>query len=680
MLKRWKIRTKLGVFVGVPFLAMLVLGVLGWNTFQNARLEGPRDRQRQAAHDTVADALPPPMYIVESYLTLNLIAQAGDTPERVQLIERLAALEADFHERVEFWRTNQPFPELRETIIGPIKTTGDAFFNRANSDFLLAVQRNDSGATNALLTGELRDLYNDQRAAVDVLIEQSKRQVTVTDTSVSSYVRSRALVLSASFAAILLVTILLAAVIARSIIRSVYRLRKAAVEDLPAAIAQLRSMDIEPGTKQTIALVDLGTQDELADAATAFNAVLQTAVDLAAEQAQLRHHTSEVFVNLGRRNQNLVSRQLKFIDALEAKEADPELLASLFRLDHLATRMRRNAESLLVLAGVQAPRRRSEPVAINDVLRAAAAEVEDYKRVAIREVHRSRIVGDVMAQVTHLMAEIIENAVRFSPPDTMVEVVSRVIDGQIVIEVSDQGTGISPAELQRVNKRLAESHRIEDVPTAHLGLFVVGRLAATLDIRVQLETHSGEGLIATVTIPAALVAGADQGNSAVDDLVPVRVPSRRTARHEFIPEGFPTERPAVVPPVALSQPLPPQAPLVSPPPTAPSPTASSAIGSMPWGAPPAPVQLAAVAPPSVPRPVEVVASTGFERRVRPSSGKPAPIAMPIVAEDRSADAARNRMAGFASGRRRGLETTPDHVADTAADTAADTTAESQGTS
>jgi signal transduction histidine kinase len=435
------------------------------------------------------------------------------------------------------------------------------------------------------------------------------------------------------------------------------------VEDLPAAIAQLRSMDIEPGAKQTIALVDLGTQDELADAANAFNAVLQTAVDLAAEQAQLRHHTSEVFVNLGRRNQNLVSRQLKFIDALEAQEADPELLASLFRLDHLATRMRRNAESLLVLAGVQAPRRRREPVATNDVLRAAAAEVEDYKRVAIREVHRSRIVGDVMAQVTHLMAELIENAVRFSPPDTTVEVVSRVIDGQIVIEVSDQGTGISPAELLRVNKRLAESHRIEDVPTAHLGLFVVGRLAATLDIRVQLETHSGEGLIATVTIPAALVAGADQGNSAVDDLVPVRVPSRRTARHEFIPEGFPTDRAAAAPrPSVLSQPAPTALAVPSAPP------------SMPWGAPTA-LNPAAAMPPSVARPVEVVASTGFERRVRPTEGKSVSTAAPVAAEDRSADAARNRMAGFASGRRRGLETTPDHVADTAADS----TTESQGT-
>ena len=638
MFKKWKIRTKLGFFVGVPFIAILALGILGWNTFQNARLEGPRDRLRQSAHDTVADALPPPLYLVEAYLTLNLTAQTGDTPQRAELITHFAKLEQDFNDRLTFWETNQPFPQLRESILGPVKTTGQEFFFRANKDFLDAVRRNDSEATNALLTGELRRLYDNQRQAVDVLIDRSTKQIETTDAEVAQYIRTRSLTLSVSFAAILFVTILLAVVIARSIVRSVYRLRKAAVEDLPKAIAELRSGEFEPGERRIIEAVDLGTQDELADAAVAFNTVLQTAVDLAAEQAELRHHTSEVFVNLGRRNQNLVSRQLKFIDILEERETDPDLLASLFRLDHLATRMRRNAESLLVLAGVQAPRRRREAVATYDVLRSAAAEVEDYKRVTIREIDRTKITGDVMSQVTHLLAELIENAVRFSPPDTNVEVTSRVVDDTIVIEIADQGTGIAPAELVRTNRRLGESNRIDDVPTAHLGLFVVGRLASSLGIHVVLESVGSEGLVATVTLPAELVAAAERPSTPTLRDLASQTPDRRTMRHEFNPA---------------------EPSFVGAPPTTPTVhTIDSPPPAFPWGAPAGNPPVVPAAEPA-PHPAASMTSTGFQRRSKVAISRPVAPAAPVATEERSAADVRSRLDGFSTGRRRGLDDTAD---------------------
>lgn len=638
MLKRWKIRTRLGLFVAVPFLAMLLLGIFGWNTFQAARLEGPRDRLRQSAHDTVADALPPPLYLVESYLTVNLITQAGDTPERAELIKHLGRLEAEFNARIDFWTDNQPFPELRESILGPVKTTGEEFFFQTNAEFLPAVNTNDSATANTLMAGDLRRLYEKQRAAVDVLIERSKERVASTDAEVSAYVAGRALALTIGFGLIVLVTILLAAAIARSIVRSVYRLRKAAMEDLPLAIANIRNLNLEPGKKPTIEPIDLGTQDELADAATAFNTVLQTAVDLAAEQAQLRHHTSEVFVNLGRRNQNLVSRQLKFIDVLEERETDPELLSSLFRLDHLATRMRRNAESLLVLAGVEPSRRRREPVATNDVLRAAAAEVEDYKRVVLKELNRSHIAGEVMAQITHLLAELIENAVRYSPPDTNVDVLSRVINGSIVIEIADQGTGIAPAELDRVNRRLGESHRIDDVPAAHLGLFVVGRLASTLGIVVSLSSHSGEGLVATVTIPPTLVVRKDDVTASYSPGLADRAPAVRTAR---------TETGASPDPVSSFRPL-----AQSPAPVAiasvPGHALDQSAKSIPWGAPQNPL---AESPQRGPE----VTATGFARRAKPTAVKPNASDSLVSPQERSPLDVRSRLDGFSTGRRRGLD-------------------------
>ena len=204
------------------------------------------------------------------------------------------------------------------------------------------------------------------------------------------------------------------------------------------------------------------TRDEVGDVAEALNTVQETALELAVEQAVLRRNIADSFVNLGRRNQNLLGRQLDFITELESNETDPDTLASLFRLDHLATRMRRNAESLLVLAGIDPPRRWSAPVRLNDVIRAALGEVEDYQRVSVAGVEPATVVGSAAADLAHLIAEFVENALTFSPPDQNVEIRGRHIDAGYTLAIIDNGFGMAPDDIERANRRLAgvgELHR-----------------------------------------------------------------------------------------------------------------------------------------------------------------------------------------------------------------------------
>jgi hypothetical protein len=240
--------------------------------------------------------------------------------------------------------------------------------------------------------------------------------------------------------------------------------------------------------------------------AEAFNSVGTTAADLASEQARSRRNVARMFVSLGRRNQSLLSRQLEYIDELEREESDADVLEHLFQLDHLATRMRRNAESLLVLAGEESPRRWSEPVPLGDVVRGAVGEIEDYQRVRIEGLDEVRLVGRAVSDVAHLLAELIENATNYSPPDAAVSVTGRHVDAGYSLAVTDHGVGMTAEQFEDANRRIDTSPRMDRVPASYLGLFVVGRLAARHAIRVRLVASDGEGVTARVLLPAALVA------------------------------------------------------------------------------------------------------------------------------------------------------------------------------
>jgi PAS domain S-box-containing protein len=226
------------------------------------------------------------------------------------------------------------------------------------------------------------------------------------------------------------------------------------------------------------------------------------------EQAALRKSIGDLLHNLARRSQGLVDRQLELIDELERSEADPDRLQELFRMDHLATRMRRNVENLIVLSGVEQRRRWSESVPLRDVVEAAVAEVEDYSRVQVAGIHDLTLAGLAASDVAHLLAELVENATSFSSPATLVEVSGGPTGNGYVLEIEDHGIGMSDAELAGANRRLAEPLAADVAASRMMGFHVVGRLAARHGIRVQLRHCWFGGIDALVLLPAALLGSA----------------------------------------------------------------------------------------------------------------------------------------------------------------------------
>lgn len=296
----------------------------------------------------------------------------------------------------------------------------------------------------------------------------------------------------------------------RSMTRPLRRLQTSAFEvaetRLPEIVRGLE--ESEPGaTSVEIEPIGVASRDEIGDVARAFDAVHAQAVRLAVEQAELRSNVNAMFVNLSRRSQGLVERQLRLIEDLENSEQDPDQLGNLFRLDHLATRMRRNGENLLVLAGEEPERRWSQPVPFVDVIRAAISEVEQYERIELTPLPDIEVAGRAVNDVVHLLAELLENATVFSPGDTRVLVTGHVLgSGGIMLEVEDQGIGLEHAELDAINERLTNPPVIDVSVSRRMGLFVVGRLAHRHGIRVRLRAGQPGGITALVAIPPDLVS------------------------------------------------------------------------------------------------------------------------------------------------------------------------------
>ncbi|MFJ2028447.1 nitrate- and nitrite sensing domain-containing protein [Streptosporangium sp. NPDC087985] len=254
--------------------------------------------------------------------------------------------------------------------------------------------------------------------------------------------------------------------------------------------------------------LNYGTTTEVVNVGRAFTSVQRTAVEAAAGQAQLRRSVNKVFVNLARRSQSLLHRQLAMLEAMEQRASDPETLDDLFGLDHLTTRMRRHSEGLIILSGAVPGRGWRVPVTIYDVVRAAVEEIEDYQRVTVTVAQGPRLVGTVVTDVIHLVAELVENAALFSPPHTMVSVRGEMVARGYVIEVEDRGLGIAPAEMSRLNERLAGPPELDLVGSDRLGLFVVTQLAARHGIRVSLRPSPFGGVTAIVHLPGELVVEA----------------------------------------------------------------------------------------------------------------------------------------------------------------------------
>ncbi|MGW1194151.1 nitrate- and nitrite sensing domain-containing protein [Streptomyces sp. NPDC002559] len=329
---------------------------------------------------------------------------------------------------------------------------------------------------------------------------------------ISAEARNDAVVNAAVVLVSLLAAFILAGLMARQMSRSMRRLRTAAFgiaeQRLPALVDQLSRTD--PGRVDTrVQPIPIDSHDEIGEVARAFDQVHREAVRLAAEQAMLRGNVNAIFTNLSRRNQSLIEGQLTLITDLENNEADPDQLENLFRLDHLATRMRRNGENLLVLAGEEPGRRWNQPVPLVDVLRAASSEVESYERIELSGVPETEIHGQSVTDLVHLLAELLENATTFSSPQTKVRVTAtRLPDGRVMIEIHDKGIGLTGEDFADINHKLANPPTVDAAVSQRMGLFVVGRLADRHGIRVQLRP-SGEqaGTTSLVMLPDAITHG-----------------------------------------------------------------------------------------------------------------------------------------------------------------------------
>ncbi|WP_328924590.1 nitrate- and nitrite sensing domain-containing protein [Streptomyces sp. NBC_00190] len=302
--------------------------------------------------------------------------------------------------------------------------------------------------------------------------------------------------------------------IGRDLVRDLSRLRKEAHEAsgvrLPSVMRRLAAgeqVDVETEAPHLEY-----EKDEVGQVGQALNSLQRAAVEAAVKQAELRRGVSEVFVNLARRNQVLLHRQLTLLDTMERRTEDTEELADLFRLDHMTTRMRRHAEGLVILSGAAPSRQWRKPVQLMDVVRAAVAEVEDYERIEVRRLPRLGIAGPAVADVTHLVAELLENATVFSPPHTAVQVLGERVANGFTLEIHDRGLGMNPEALLDANLRLAETPDFELSDTDRLGLFVVSRLAQRHSVKVVLQPSPYGGTTAVVFLPAALLTDAPDTN------------------------------------------------------------------------------------------------------------------------------------------------------------------------
>ncbi|MDX2296063.1 MULTISPECIES: sensor histidine kinase [Streptomyces] len=474
---------------------------------------------------------------------------------------------------------------------------------------------------------------------------------------------------------------------------------------LPAAMSRLRAG--EEIDVQAEAPPGPAPQDEIGQVGEALTTVHRAALSAAVERAELASGISGVFVNLARRSQVLVHRQLNLLDSMERRADDPGELGDLFRLDHLTTRMRRHAESLIILSGAAPGRAWRMPVPLTNVVRAAVSEIEDYARVEVRRLPETAVAGGAVADLTHLLAELIENAAQFSPPHTKVRVSGEPVGNGYALEIEDRGLGMGKESLAEANARIDHSEALDLFDSDRLGLFVVSRLSSRHAIKVHLRPSPYGGTTAVVLLPTDLLQGAlppagdtaDAGAAAPGEERAAREQAeahRAEARRFAGPPDAP-RTPAAAPkalagaPAAPAAPEAAGAPLAPPPPgrpqplprpaAVPAPAPDAGPAAVPPSVPPSvPAGVTALRPrggpvvparssqsPQSPSPSEhdrsVDADTGLPRRVRQASlvpqlrevPAPAPVPAPAApgTPERTPEQVRDRMAAYRDGWQRG---------------------------
>jgi hypothetical protein len=416
----------------------------------------------------------------------------------------------------------------------------------------------EPGAPIPFSAQEWRSVYQEVTEQLQQLSLRAADRLADRSTPVALGIVGR-LAVAAVLGLITVVITLIASIrLARSILKRLAGLRQAALElavdRLPLVIARLRRS--EP--------VDVAHEapdlpygdDEIGQVGHAFNEVQRTAISSAVEEAAVRRGLNEVFLNIARRSQALLHRQLSILDRMERRTEDPTELEDLFQIDHLATRMRRHAEDLVILAGAVPGRGWRNPVPIVDVLRGAVSEVEDYARVSVRPMPEVALEGRAVGDVIHMLAELIENATSFSPPHTRVTVGGEVVPHGFAVEIEDRGLGMTAEGLDECNRRLVDPPDFDPANSAQLGLFVVARLAARHGVKVQLRPSPYGGITAVALLPDDLViTSGDYRREPVAALPPGE--TNGTPRDNLYRELATPHRPAIAAPPLAPTPAPP---------------------------------------------------------------------------------------------------------------------------
>lgn len=398
-----------------------------------------------------------------------------------------------------------------------------------------------------------------KRAALGNLLTEHVKTLSDSVEFQTNLARSDALRDAALIIASLLSALAIALAVARSLVAPIRRLHAAAIDAarcrLPDTIERIRGGEVIDW--QAIETLPVDSEEEIGQLARAFDDMHQQAVRLAVgEQAEMRIQVSEMFMTLSRRSQSLVELQLSVIEDLEADEQDPQRLAELFQIDHIATRLRRNGENLQVLAGGRPVRRDIGPVATVELLRAATSEVKDYQRISLGNAPRGSVQSEAAADVVHILAELLENAIRSSPPEEQVVLTAdRGFDGGVLIEVVDVGLGMGRDDIEAANARLSAGAAVSPETTRRMGLFVVSRLAASHGITVRLRPTTtrtaSAGITASVHVPGVLVLVDLPSRPGP----PARPAINGSARHELEPR-WPSEEPAPFDPELTPMPTP----------------------------------------------------------------------------------------------------------------------------
>jgi signal transduction histidine kinase len=431
------------------------------------------------------------------YILLPLLTGTSGVPAQLTVADLVAVVE-DMDQRL-LDRSVAPYTGIPEFAVNDPRTIREdelfaEFVNTGGVDILALAAEISAPADQGFL-GMRTQAANQLEARADAIVtgaEEERRDVL------------------ALASGVVLIALILTWLASRSITRPLKSLtrqaRAMADERLPQAVEQVLETPLgEDVVVPEVEPIRVETRDEVADVAKVLNVVQERALDLAVSQAVLRRNIADSFVNLGRRNQNLVGRQLDFITELEREEHDPDTLESLFRLDHLATRMRRNAESLLRLAGGEPSSAWDGPLTILDVVRGALGEIEDYTRVELRHVESAAVGAGVAADLSHALAELLENALSYSPPGEPVEVRGRRTPDGYLLAIIDNGVGMSEEDLAQANTRLAGEESFTVAPSKYLGHYVAGHLTSRLGIKVHLQSGAADGVTARVEIPASLL-------------------------------------------------------------------------------------------------------------------------------------------------------------------------------